>query len=306
MRLFKKHRVEEINLEIKAPRSKEPNKDIPMYSEAINYFELSSYAATEDLDQKYNIINNDILQSKRKKEEMMHSYYLCKIFSKIASKDREFNLLLMAIEKYINRLRRDEEDLNRKIKNLKKAELNEEVLDDIYVQVDSLVNFQKEINDKISELRLRYFNHLKIATVNATMNKSNTELDNMYKNLNLLLDDFKSLNEAAEYIFFNSGQLIISMVNSLMQCFKDFGKQEYINLYNFRYFLATDVIITLSLKEWIDLYNKIKFVMKITNDADLVNYLEFKNNFIQFELRYVILMMNMEGRKNSNIADFSI
>lgn len=306
MGFFKKRKVEEIHVKIKEPKTKEPSKDVELYSEKINYVEETEFNIAQSLEDKLGIINREFNECLRKNDELTHSYYTMRIYSKIASKDREFNIKILDLDKQINRIRRNQEDLSYQLNNIANKELNNDTLEEFYHRITNYQDFQKEIDRRIKNINLRYFSHLKIATVNVTMNKTNKELDSLYQHLNLFLGDFKSLNEAAEYIFFNSGQLIISLVKSLINCFLDYGKEEYIKTYDFAYFLESDVIITLRLTEWIELYNKIKFVMKITIDADLINYLEFRNNFIQFELRYIILMMNMEGRKNSNIASFNI
>lgn len=306
MIFFKKRKVEKIDVKIQEPRTKEPGKDVVLYSEKINYIETTDFPFAKSIEEKINILKNEVDECIKKTDVITHSFYTMRIYSKIASKDREFNSILLDLDKQVNRIRRDQEDLNRHLGSLTAITLQNDTLDDLYNKIIYHKDFQKEIDNYIKDINLRYFNHLKIATVNVTMNKANNELDNLYQNLNLFLGDFKSLNEAAEFIFFNSGQLLISLVNSLIHCFLDYGKQEYIRTYDFSYFLESDSIITLTLSEWIELYNKIKFVMKITLDADLINYLEFRNSFIQFELRYIILMMNMEGRKNSNISSFNI
>lgn len=306
MRFFKKRKVEKIDLVIKEPQKKEVPENTGFYKETIEFIPPTDFSMAETMDEKLAIIERDFDKSHTKFESMIHSYYIARIFSKIASKDKDFNLKLMDIDKLINKLRRDQEDIKRLINYLKSIPFDLIKLEDAYEKLNVYLELQKQAKETVAQIHYRYFNHLKIATVNVTRNKTIKELDTMNTNLNLFLNDFKSINEAAQYIFFNSGQVIIALVNSLLNCFKDFGKEEYINIYNYNYFLQSDVIITISLKEWIDIYNKIKFVMKITVDADLSNYLEFRNNYIQFELRYIILMMYFEGKKDSSIVGFNV
>ena len=306
MGFFKRRKVEEVNIVIKPPRTKVPDANVLMYSERIEFVAPTEYVQTNNVDERLAVINKEFEAIQLKSDELLQAYYNCKIFSRIANRDRDFNSKILMIDKYVNRIRHDEQELTRTFNNLKKQDFTIDSLDDFYVQLENFAQLQKELSRKISLIQTRYYNHFKIATANVTLNKTSKELEIMNRNLNLFLDDFKTLSEAAEFVFFNSGQLFFSLVNSLVNCFRDFQKEEYIKQFDFKYFLKSDVIITLTLKEWIDLFNKIKFVMKATTDADLGNYLEFKNNYIQFELRYSILMMNMEGRKNSNIENFSI
>ncbi|MFA6628048.1 MAG: hypothetical protein WCT17_05920, partial [Bacilli bacterium] len=68
----------------------------------------------------------------------------------------------------------------------------------------------------------------------------------------------------------------------------------YIKAYPSHYFIKSDVVITLSFPEWIELYNRVKFVMKSAVDVNLAHCINFRQVFDQFELRYLILMMNLE------------
>ena len=65
-------------------------------------------------------------------------------------------------------------------------------------------------------------------------------------------------------------------------------------MYKKSYFLPSDVVISLDIKEWIELYNKLKFVFKQLSKYNTVSYPSCYDMFNAFEAKYAILMMRAE------------
>ena len=55
------------------------------------------------------------------------------------------------------------------------------------------------------------------------------------------------------------------LINTFVMYVKESGNEEYIRLYDRKYFLPSDVVISLDVKEWVELYNKLKFVLRLMN-----------------------------------------
>jgi len=285
MVLFKRKKVL-LKTEIKESN----NESLEMYSENVDYKPKASQVSYEDIITRY-----DQLQPKI--DNLVNSYYRYRIFSKIASKDNKFNQLMLTIDKHLNRINKEYKEFKKDILFLKHGDYPEDFLDKVSEKLINIEYFYQTISNNLDELMKKYFSHMKMATANICMNRTNKELDAIYKRLNTYLNDFKNLNEAASYIFYNSGQEIVQTIDSLIKALPNQ------NEFTFKYFLQTDDIITLDLKEWIDLYNKIRFVMK---KKEAVNENEnFLQNYLHFEILYLILMMNMESHQNK-ITDYQI
>lgn len=300
MGLFKskKRKVEEINLEIKDFKPKEIDNQTNLYSETkeikTDTFSNLTFAEKKDL------INKKFLLIQKVNYDLINKNYLCKIFSKIATKDKDFNIEMIRIDKNINRIRKELDELQKKAKGIKSADSsNDDVIYEINEKQRDLENFQKSISDSIDAIRRKYFNYLKIATANVCLNKTNFELECLNNDLNKFLDDYKNLNIAAEYIYYNSGVLMVKLVNTLVDAIRKQANQDYIKTYDFHYFLKSEVVITLEVTEWIDLYNKVRFVVKI-NELEMNKNQNVIDLFKQFEVRYLILMMYMEANKKNN------
>ena len=70
------------------------------------------------------------------------------------------------------------------------------------------------------------YGHLKISTVSVTINKTTEELEKLYNNINEELKTFTSFEEASEYIYYNSGDFIDKLINSIVAWVKETGNIE--------------------------------------------------------------------------------
>lgn len=273
-------------------------KNIEIRNEATEMYTENA----KDLDIKMPVISKEEIIKKydhlsKKHRSLINTYYQAIIYSKIASKDNKFNIQMLTIDKHINRFNRELKAFYKDITFLEHGEdITIEYIEKTSEKLINIDHFYHTIKKCLDEVMQKYFGHMKIATANICMNRSNEELEIISQNLNNYLNDFNHLQEAAEYIFFNSSHQILKTIDSLI---KLFNNEEF----TFNYFLKSDDIITLELTEWIDLYNKIRFVIKkaphvLEND-------DFKNNYFQFETSYLILMLNMEA-KNNQIKNFRI
>jgi hypothetical protein len=283
MALFKKKKIEEITL---------PNLvsivNEPVVMESSPKKEDTITTSLTEVAERHHYLE-------RENEGIMNAYYICKIFSYIAIKDSDFEHQMNAIDKHIKRLENLHSAITEQVLILKSENTSsQETLKDVNEKIKEALLFHEGVSNILDDARNNYFNHLKIATLNVCLNRKNIELERMHRELVTFLKDYKSFDEAAQTIYYNSGQLIHQMIDELIKCLIQHKNERYIKAYPTHYFLKTDVVITLSFPEWIELYNRIKFVMKSAMDAKLMHCLDFRKYFDQFELRYLILMINLE------------
>lgn len=246
------------------------------------------------IDESINVFNT--IANKNKK--IIKEYYICKILSRVGLKDLDFNLQVITMDKHVNRLKKECFDLSRIIDNIKIGlKLEYDQLIKLNNQIIDLNAFQVGLLNQLTEINNTSYGHLKISTVTVTINKNNEELETLYNNIAEELKGFKSFEEAAEFIYYNSGDFIVNLVNSYIDYIQESNNEEFISLYDKHYFLSSDVVISLEIKEWIDLYNKLKFVLKLMSKYDNNIYIECHKLFNIFEAKYAILMMRTERRK---------
>lgn len=259
-------------------------------SNQTNISSLSGVEVKEEIDfnsiiKKQKEINVDF-------ETILHEYYLCKIFSRVALKDNEFNAQLIEIDKYVNTIKRKMHEIERMIDGYRRdIALN---INDIYEAVSSLLVYEKNIKSRFLEMNDLYYGHIKMSTLSVCLNKDDEGLEKFYESIHNFLSRYKDLTEAAEDIYYSSGDFLVDIVKKIVICIKESRRKDLIEKYTFSYFLESDVIITLDIKEWINLFNKIRFSMKLIQDAEMDKYLIVKEKYDYLEVIYSILMMRHE------------
>lgn len=292
MSWFRKRKVEVIDLKIIDNKN---NNDVDIshfYSEK-NDYEKEGFI-TSSIDIKKEIIDLGYKKVKKSNYELINEYLLCKIFSKVVLKDKDFNKNIEALDIHIQKVKKEYEQLQKVMNDFHDNIIDENTYLEVYDKIRSIEAFNRNIKDILLEVKNQHFNLLKIATVNVCLNKSNQDLEILYENLNNFLNDYKNLKEASEYIFYNSGSVILDVVETIISRVSKSKNKEHLKTYDINYFLKSDVVITLDYSEWIELFNKIKFTIKIISDGSLDKDKQLKDKFNAFEMRYLILMMNLE------------
>lgn len=294
MWFFKKKKEknkEEINLNINILEDNFDFEDDQNNEENNELNEISEEKLIEEILTDFNTITN-------KNVKMIREFYICKIFSRVGLKDLEFNLQIISIDKNVNRIKKDCFYLSRVIDNIKVGvKIEKEELIKINKQVKDLRAFQNGVMEHLVELNNGSYGHLKISTVTVTINKKNEELEALYNSICKEISVFKSFEEASEFIYYNSGDFIEYIVKRYIDCVIETSNNDLINLYNKSYFLPSDAVISLDIKEWIDLYNKLKFVIKQLAKYKTISYPSCYDLFTIFEAKYAILMMRTEKSK---------
>ena len=232
-------------------------------------------------------INNDF-------EAILHEYYICKIFSRVALKDSEFNAQLIEINKYINTIKRKMYNIERMLESYKRNGEDALTLDELDKSIKDALTYEKIIKSRFKEINDSYYGHIKMTTLSVCLNKGNEGLEKFYESIHSFLSKFRGLTEAAEYIYYSSGDFLTDLVHQLVACIHYCSKGNYDKKYSYEYFLDSEVIITLDIKEWIDLFNKIRFAVKLIQDIEMDKFLSLKEKYDHLETIYAILMMRHE------------
>ena len=290
MSLFKKKRkVEEININI--AESDEDSDSASIEEKKENNIPVLPEVAIDLANKKYSnllkVYNN-----------LLYNFYLCKFFSLAVYKDSEEFSEFARLEHQVIITK----DLFESVKN-RIAKLNEdkdyvdEYINEIYKDIDHVNENSLGLISRIDDERRNKFNLLKISSLAVILNKSGEELEKMDKRFSLFVNSFKSIEEASDYIFTNSGELVTNLVNSLVRCVESTNREDFKNKYNTYYFLKSDVILWMSLADWVEIYNKVRHSTTVLRNVDIANYIDFTSYLEEFEIRYLVLMIN-EEKKN--------
>lgn len=258
-----------------------------------------------------NLIITNYQKAEKRLEKLIKDYYILKLFSRAATRSGRFNEKMLHLDKQLNYTKRLNEEIKRKMDIVKYMQdvTNEELME-IYDKVEQFLDQIQQTQLEADDINLKHYNKIKLASAGIIINKNNFELEKFNREVNEFIYQYKSLQEAAEHVYYYSGDLIVQTVNSLVQSIKLAKNSDHIYNYDYNYFLESSTVITLSLPQWIELFNKIRYVLRTVSDVNVINYVDFKNYYQKLEVRYFILMLYMESKSKYNsegkITDFNI
>ncbi|MGD9605201.1 MAG: hypothetical protein AB7V00_03460 [Bacilli bacterium] len=245
-----------------------------------------------DLKSKIAKIKDTLKQFENKGEILWHQFYFLKLFSRARSKKTEVMDLIYGFEKQVSRMKRALDDLKNKTDLFQFVEkVDDQEIEDTYTKVLDLFTFHDNLSNELTTFQNTYFKKMKMTSYSICNDKNYQEIDTLNRNIAIMLDSYKSFQEAHDYIYYNSGELITNTIKALVHCLETSKLNNYSATYNYHFFLKADAVVALKFTEWVDLFNKIRFVMRITAGVELFDYLIFKDYYQELEKRFIMLLI---------------
>lgn len=292
---MKKNNKEKINLIITEPGQKEPESFNPSsYYQEIMDIDEKNEDDIISYDEKKDYINLFLESFVNKIEEVLRSFYFMELFYISINKDNKSSLIRDDLKQRVKKITLFIEDIQSKFfDNISINELNQ-----LYLLTNKYIDYFRETKEMVIFLKENYFKNIKTISYAAFANKKSFELESLCKETEQKIKEFKSIYEIYDYCSYYSGDLIVETVNALVECFKKSNNREYIKTYNFNYFLESDVIMQFDFLKWVNLFNKIKYVMKTTSNVEMFDYLKFDTLFRKLEKRYLLVLIYNETENN--------
>lgn len=294
---FLKKTKEKINISL--PEGPVPSvskaKDEDIYYERADY-EDNKYDLDDCFDSKSKVekITESLAAFEKKYLQVLHKYQFLKLFNRAALKNKNYNEQTLQLDKQINRFKKSYDEMKKKADVLKHLQdVGDAELEQIFLKINALFDFCRNINKDLTNYQQTYFPRLKIASYSLCNDMTHTEIENLNKAVTKMIDEFKNIQEAYDYIVYNSGELINNTVNAFVTSLQNSNNPKY-KEYDFKYFLASDFVMVLNFTEWVDLFTKLLYVKRIAKDIELFDYLNFRNYYLELEKRYAILLIYNE------------
>ena len=226
----------------------------------------------------------------QQKKQKNHPYFdirviFLKLFSHAAKKSNTFIEQLLNLDKFFERLKAEYEVLVEKCKELQKSETQDkEAFLDMYYKVAEIGNFIAGLNDDMRYIEKSYYPEMKVTAYNLCDGKTSKELDDLNENISKYLKEFKGMQDAFDYICYNSGPLITDTVRTFVESLQNNGRKV-----SMQYFLDSEVVIAFNYIEWINLMKRLQFIKsKFKNDDYSITFLE---NYKNLEVCYAIILI---------------
>lgn len=300
---WKKRKTVSINIEVPevVPYKKTTGNAEDYYREGvIAVVNEHSLSECPDLIAKKKTINDDFALFNKRKADILQWYFIFKLFLPSVKKDDRFNTSKLNLDKDVNSLKRTYEEVNRRVRKMNSDErITDFDCEEIYASINNLYDFSRDINKKINSFKADYFNSLKVSSLTITKEKNYEELEKLSNAVEDVVIKFGGIEKAKDYIVYHSGELISEVIDLFVLCLKE-SSNARLNKINYHYFLESDFALALSLNDWINLFNKFRYVYRYTQEANEIDLLRLNKKYRELEVNFVILLIanEIESKRN--------
>lgn len=245
-------------------------------------------------------IESEILGFQKTKDEILKWFYFYKLFVYSVKKNDNFNASKLNLDKQINKLKRDCEDINRLLRKVKiESNPTKDECNEIYDLICDVKGFMKHIQETLNQYRIDYFDNLKVSALVMAKDKSYDELEQISNEIENLVNEYKGFDRLTDYVEYNSSSLINETIDSFVECMNEVSKTPL----NRRYFLDTDFCLHLTANEWITMFSKMirvyKQISNKANEISQIKLLRLKRKYKELEIRFIIVLIANEITVNN-------
>ena len=220
-------------------------------------------------------------------------YYFLKIFSKAADKANDFNNKMLSMDKYVNQVKKMFLDLKIYKNNFaKKNVVSENEMRELFDEITDFLQSEEEITYDLQKLEAENYPKIKMTSFNLCKNKTCQELENIANEVNKYIATYKNLNDAYDYICYNSGELISEFTKDIISTIHQNPTKCKIKVSD-NFFFDNDIIMFLDMRGWIELFSKIDF-LKNKCDASVFEKPSIVEKYHELEINYFIVLIYSE------------
>ena len=156
-----------------------------------------------------------------------------------------------------------------------------------YVKSIDLIKVLDELTEEINNVKEHYFLKVRSAMHTITKEFNALELKALKERVDKTLDDFLDIEQAYEFVYYQSSELMYDTINALIMSLKSIGNSSY----HMEQFLGSSYAFSLSYMEWMNMFNRIHGAMEEFKDKKPEDYYVFKKNYDELLVRYIIFVI---------------
>ena len=213
----------------------------------------------------------------------------CRRFMPIFAKYSEkFIKDFSTFDHYINKIRNDLLNIKRYFNGLRgQMDVTGHAIDEVYNEVNNFYDYIVGLYSDISDLRKIHYHEFKVTSHALVKDKTIDEYENLIYRVEEELSKYKNIEEAYDYIVYNSGNEIMELVEEFLKI-----NSKQTSRLTYHYFLQTDAVIAFKHHEWVDLFVKFNYVMNKLKDVTYSK--QFCTKFQNLETKYAIITIYSE------------
>lgn len=262
------------------------------YSEQLDFSFRFKLDETVDLSQIKSAVKKIYNDLEKSKNNLIQKFYIFRVFEFSFDSNENLKNSLDTIEKHIALLNQNYDVLK---KELERYEIDDVSITNAYMydRLNQFHLYNLDLEKSLDDIQKGYYKKLRAVSFSFCVNKSNLELSELVDDIQNFILDYKDLETAVSFITYHSVTLITDTINHLLKILDKRSKERY----DVKYFTNSEAFVCLSMGEWINLFNKLKYVINLYN-IDRNTFKEFFKLFDELELFYIILLIDFEREEN--------
>lgn len=248
----------------------------------------ASLDKTMSLEGQMKQVEKDISIIEMKIDSLYREYLFLKLFHLSAKYSEKFIKDFSTFDHYINKIRNDLLNIKRYFNGLRgQMDVTGHAIDEVYNEVNNFYDYIVGLYSDISDLRKIHYHEFKVTSHALVKDKTIDEYENLIYRVEEELSKYKNIEEAYDYIVYNSGNEIMELVEEFLKI-----NSKQTSRLTYHYFLQTDAVIAFKHHEWVDLFVKFNYVMNKLKDVTYSK--QFCTKFQNLETKYAIITIYCE------------
>jgi|GEM_PF-2443721 len=227
-------------------------------------------------------------------KQIMRDYYIIKLFSYIALDETTLKEKLYHLDTFYFEYMKDIENFGLAVDALIQDASYEARYFELKQFIVLIQNKRMQLTDFIFNIRLDHYENIKVATLGIVHNKTGDEIKQYYDDIASIIKSFKDIREAAEFIYFNSGEELTDAIDFFLKLGYAKENQDLKRLSSLEFFKKYTYVLTLTMREWVELINNMKFTIKTIGKIDTMRLDRAKKKYEALEKKCFILMLYFE------------
>lgn len=155
---------------------------------------------------------------------------------------------------------------------------------------NKISNDYQTVVDVLKDMEDEMYKQFRLASIVTLDNMKDEQLIEFYQKVKELLINFDNVEEAAEYICFHSGAELTDFMSLMIHYIKEEENGRTKKLIPLTYLEEHQTILTLTLKEWVDIFNHLRYSMKYLTICSNKNYKTLTTKYSKLILYYFIII----------------
>lgn len=271
-------------------KERAPSKTV--YKEFTNYQNdsVTNYLTPSDRIAK---THQNFNLCKTKLDELFRMYYILQLFEKSTNMGDSFFDDFKMMETYLEKSKKYYDEV-KKINDLLTVDTPSGEIVDGYYKVCDLLDVLEEVRGELEAFERHYYPEFKMTSYNTIKNKTKDEVKKLAKAVNEMIGEYNSLQDAYDYICYNSGEVVVDCVSEFVKALKK--KQDKLKIrIEKEIFIQSDVVMFMDYLDWVNLFSKFQYVFERV-DRSMYKSEEVDKLLNDLLIRYLVVLVYNEKR----------